>query len=65
MSSTISSFFSSIFPVVHADSEEKPADGTEPKQEESEEPESEAPAAEEDEEPEDVSEFLSSFESSG
>ena len=62
MSSGISSFFTSIFPVVHADSEERP---TEAKQQEPEEPETEAPAAEEEEEPEDVSSFLSSFESSG
>ncbi|KAF9459522.1 ubiquinol-cytochrome C reductase hinge domain-containing protein [Collybia nuda] len=48
MSSSISSFFSSFLPVVHADSEEQPEQPTETKQEE-------APAAEEEEEePEDI-----------
>jgi hypothetical protein len=58
MSSSVSSFFSSIFPVVHADSEEKPAEA---KQEGAEVPDSEAAAAEEEEEPEDVSYELSCF----
>ena len=55
MSSSISSFFSAIFPVVYADSEERPTNGSGAKQETAEEPESEAAPAEEDEEPEDVS----------
>jgi len=52
MSSSISSFFSSFLPVVHADSEEKPeteTESTEPEQEEEAKEEEEA----EQEEPED------------
>lgn len=64
MSSSVSAFFSTIFPVVHADSEEKPGNGIEAKQNEADEPEpepeAEAAAAEEEEEPEDVSYWLSS-----
>lgn len=50
MSSSISSFFSSFLPVVHADSKEKPEQPTEEKQEEAATEEAE----EEEEEPEDV-----------
>jgi hypothetical protein len=53
MSSSISSFFSSFLPVIHADSEEKPEQATETKQEEAE-PAAEEEAEEEEEEPEDV-----------
>lgn len=52
MRSSISSFFSSVFPVVHADSEEK---HEEVKQDAAEEVDSEAAPVEEPEEPEDVS----------
>jgi hypothetical protein len=61
MSTSLSSFFSDIFPVVHADSEENPANGTEVKQEGVEEPDSEPVAAEEEDEPEDVSYQLLCF----
>lgn len=62
MSSSISSFFSSFLPVVYADSEGKPEQVAESKEEESkeeepkeEEAEAEPAAEEEEEEPEDVS----------
>lgn len=62
MSLSISSLFSSIFPVVYADSEDKPTNGLEAKQDAAEEPGSEAAPAEEEDEPEDVSsEFFSSY----
>ncbi|KAF8222540.1 hypothetical protein L208DRAFT_595377 [Tricholoma matsutake] len=51
MRSSISSFFSSVFPVVHADSEEK---HEEVKQDAAEEVDSEAAPVEEPEEPEDL-----------
>jgi ubiquinol-cytochrome c reductase subunit 6 len=65
MSLSISSLFSSIFPVVHADSDEKPTNGLEAKQEAAEEPASEAAPAEEEDEPEDVSYEFFMFRSSG
>jgi len=67
MSTSISSFLSSIFPVVHADSEEKPENGIAIKQGEAEEQESESEAAtaEEEEEPEDVSSVISCHTESG
>lgn len=56
MSSGISSFFSSFFPVIHNDSEEAPEKETEAPEAEAEAEPAAAPAAEEEEEePEDVS----------
>lgn len=51
---SISSFFSSLMPVLHADSEEKP-ESEQKDTAEQEEAETPAPAEEEEEEPEDVS----------